>query len=133
MLAHEVHAATDVTGFGLLGHLHNLLRASGVAAELRADDVPLLALAAELASRDAVPGGTKRNLESVAPHTTFADRVDQVLRLLLADAQTSGGLLMAVPSDHVAGLLASLRERRTPAAAVIGKVVRGAPGAIAVV
>jgi selenide,water dikinase len=132
MLAHGAHAATDITGFGLLGHLHSLLRASGVAADLRSADVPLLKLALELASRGAVSGGTRRNAQSVEAAVTFADTVDPVLRIVLADAQTSGGLLIAVAADRVAALCADLRAAETPAAAVIGTVKDGEPGRITV-
>jgi len=132
MLAHGVHAATDVTGFGLLGHLHNLLRASGTAAEIRAGAVPLLPLALELAARGSVPGGTERNADSAQSHTTFHPDVDPVLRLLLADAQTSGGLLIAVPPDHADALRTALWSESTPAAAAIGTVTRGEPGRITV-
>jgi selenide, water dikinase len=128
-----IHAATDVTGFGLLGHLHSLLSASGVAAELRAAAVPLFPRARELGERGAVPGGTRRNLESVASAVEFAPAIDEVGRILLADAQTSGGLLIAVPEPALAGLLAALRREETPAAAVIGRVVAGPPGRIRVV
>jgi selenide, water dikinase len=127
-----VHAATDITGFGLLGHLHTLLEASGVAAELRAAAVPLLPRARELAERGAVPGGTTRNAESVADSTTFADGVDAPLRVLLADAQTSGGLLIAVAAERAAGLVAALEREGTPARAVIGRVVAGPAGRITV-
>jgi selenide, water dikinase len=128
-----VHAATDVTGFGLLGHLRSLLSASGVAAEVRAAAVPLYPRARELGERGAVPGGTRRNLESLASAVEFAAAIDEVGRVLLADAQTSGGLLIAVPEPALAGLLAALRREGTPAAAVIGRVVAGPPGRIRVV
>jgi selenide, water dikinase len=128
-----IHAATDVTGFGLLGHLTSLLSASGVAAEVRAAAVPLFPRARELGERGAVPGGTRRNLESLASAVEFAPAIDEVGRVLLADAQTSGGLLIAVPEPGVAGLLAALRREGTPAAVVIGRVVAGPPGRIRVV
>jgi selenide,water dikinase len=132
MLDVGVHAATDVTGFGLLGHLLTLLEASGAAAELEAAAVPLLPHAREAAERGAVPGGTKRNIASVAGAVSFAAGVDEAARLLLADAQTSGGLLIAVAPDRVDALVAALGRAATPAAAVIGRVVAGAPGRIAV-
>ena len=127
-----VHAATDVTGFGLLGHLHNMLAASGMSAELDAAAVPLLAKAAELAASGAVPGGTKRNREALAPHVTFNPAVAEPVRVLLFDAQTSGGLLIAVEADRVNTLLAALEREGTPAAARIGRITRGAPGTITV-
>ena len=132
MLAVGVHAATDVTGFGLLGHLHSLLQASGVAAEVRSAAVPLLPRAREMAERGAIPGGTTRNTQSLGDTVSFAAGVDRALRVLLADAQTSGGLLLAAPADRVDALVAALEHERTPAAAVIGRIVAGAPGRIAV-
>lgn len=132
MLAVGVSAATDVTGFGLLGHLNSLLRASGVAAELDADAVPELAGARELAAKGAVPGGTTRNRESVSGAVTYAARIGEAQRVLLADAQTSGGLLIVVPAARADALVAALRAERTPAAAVIGRVTAGAAGAITV-
>jgi selenide,water dikinase len=127
-----VHAATDVTGFGLLGHLHNMLAASGVAAEIDAAAVPLFPGAAELAARGAVPGGTERNREALAAHVTFAPGVPETTRVLLCDAQTSGGLLLAVPTDRADALIAALKKERTPAAARIGRVTDGRAGTIAV-
>jgi len=132
MLAVGVHAATDVTGFGLLGHLHNLLLASGVAAELASAAVPLLPHAREMAERGAIPGGTKRNAESLGDAVSFAAAVDPVTRLLLADAQTSGGLLLAVAPERGPTLVAALERERTPAAAVIGRIIVGTPGRIEV-
>ena len=132
MLSVGVNAATDVTGFGLLGHLHNMLSASGVAATLDATSVPLLAGAAEVVARGAIPGGTKRNREALSPHVTFAPGVSEVTRVLLFDAQTSGGLLIAVPENRVRGLVEALRSENTLVAASIGRIVKGVPGAIAV-
>lgn len=132
MLEHGAHAATDVTGFGLLGHLHNMLSASGVSAELDAAAVPLLAKAAALAEQGSIPGGTKRNREALSVQVVFDAAVPEPMRVLLFDAQTSGGLLIAVPEDRAAGLLAALKKERTPAAARIGRIVGGPPGRIAV-
>jgi|TARA_B100000809_G_C15051094_1_gene498958 selenide,water dikinase len=126
-----VISGTDVTGFGLLGHLHNLLRASGVAANLRSRDVPLISGARELVEAGHVPGGTKRNLEDLVESVSFADSVDDFSRTLLGDAQTSGGLLMCVSPDAVDALLLDL-EGRSPVAAVIGEVVAGTAGRISV-
>jgi selenide,water dikinase len=126
------HAATDVTGFGLLGHLHNMLVASGVSAEIDAAAVPLLPKAAALAEQGAIPGGTRRNREALATKVRFAAAVAEAIRVLLFDAQTSGGLLIAVPEGHVAQLLAALQKEKTPAAARIGRIVGGSPGTIAV-
>ncbi len=127
-----VHAATDVTGFGLLGHLHNMLMASGLAAELEAGSVPLLPQALELAERGAIPGGTKRNRDALATNVKFAAAVPEPLRVLLFDAQTSGGLLIAVDPDRASALVATLEREGTPAAAKIGRLARGVAGAMTV-
>lgn len=127
-----VHAATDVTGFGLLGHLHNMLIASGVAAEIEATEVPLLPKAVELAERGAIPGGTKRNTEALGPHVKIAAAIPEAVRTLLFDAQTSGGLLIAVDPDRASALLVALERERTPVAATIGRIARGIAGTISV-
>jgi selenide,water dikinase len=105
-LAAGARCATDVTGFGLLGHLFNLARASGVTAVVDSAAVPYLDGAVQAAREGFVSGGTRRNLAWVAPHTDFG-RADEVTRLLLADAQTSGGLLVAgeIPGAPVIGEL----------------------------
>jgi selenium donor protein len=119
----DAHACTDVTGFGLLGHLLEMLTASGVSAEVRADDVPLLDGAFELAVSGVVPGGTRDNAEHTAPHVRYGDGVAATTRLLLNDAQTSGGLLVAVAAGEADELVAALRERGVTSAARIGEVV----------
>jgi selenide,water dikinase len=122
-------AATDVTGFGLLGHLHRMLLASGVAAELDAGAVPLLdPRIVQLARRDVIPGGTKRNLAYVRPHADFGE-LPEPERAILADAQTSGGLLIAATDE--ASLETALRDHDVPFAR-IGTVLAGDPGHIAV-
>ncbi len=105
-LAAGARCATDVTGFGLLGHLHKLARASGVTAEVTAAAVPYLDGAREALADGYVSGGTRRNLDWVRPHADL-DAVDETEALLLADAQTSGGLLVAgeVPGYPVVGRL----------------------------
>jgi len=127
-----VHAATDVTGFGLLGHLRNMLVASGLAAELDAAVIPLFPNAVALAERGAIPGGSKRNRDALSPDVKFGDEVPEAIRVLLFDAQTSGGLLIAVDPDRAGTLVAALEREGTPAAARIGRLTRGAAGAITV-
>ncbi|HZG95357.1 MAG TPA: selenide, water dikinase SelD [Mycobacteriales bacterium] len=109
--------ATDVTGFGLLGHLYKLARASGVSAEIEASAIPYVDGARDAAGAGYVSGGTRRNLEWVKPDVTWGDGIDEIERLLLADAQTSGGLLVAgeVPGAPVIGWLVE----RGPAAIVV--------------
>jgi selenide,water dikinase len=131
MVAAGAHAATDVTGFGLLGHLHRMLSASGVAARLDAVAVPLLPGARALAVAGHIPGGTKRNLADLESHVTFEASVDETTRLLLADAQTSGGMLIAVPESSLAALLARLAGH-APVAAVVGAVDAGSAGRITI-
>jgi len=131
-LGERVHAATDVTGFGLLGHLHNMMNASGTAAELDAATVPLLPRAMELAERGTIPGGTKRNREALNAHVKFGAEVPEPLRVLLFDAQTSGGLLISVEAGQADALVNALEREGTPAAVRIGRVARGTPGSITV-
>jgi selenide,water dikinase len=126
-----VSAATDVTGFGLVGHLTTMLEASKVAAEIAFDALPILPHARNLASRGIVPGGTERNLEA-AGNVEWGAELSATDRYLCVDAQTSGGLLLAVPAENEAALLAALQEERTPVAVVIGRVVAGEPGRIRV-
>jgi selenide,water dikinase len=132
MIEVGVSAATDVTGFGLLGHLRNLLCASGTSASLWLDDVPILPAAGTYARRGLSPGGTRANHRFVAASVEYAPDVPLEDQLLLADAQTSGGLLIAVPEDRATALVAALSRRNTLARAVVGRVERGAPGAIRV-
>lgn len=104
-LAAGVESATDVTGFGLLGHLYKLCRASGISATIDSAGVPVLEGARESLAAGFVPGGSRRNLDWVAPHLGVADSVDDEDLLLLADAQTSGGLLVIgeIPDAVVIG------------------------------
>jgi selenide,water dikinase len=126
MLEAGAEAATDVTGFGLIGHLHRLLEASGVAAVLDAAAIPVLEGVLDLARADVIPGGTKRNHSYVAPHTDWGE-LTAPEQFVLADAQTSGGLLIA--STDGDGLARALSGRRVPFAE-IGRTEPGTPGAI---
>lgn len=118
-LARGVQAATDVTGFGLLGHLANILAGSGTGARLWLDRVPCLAGARALAAEGVVPGGTQRNL-AAATGVVWDAEIATADRLLLADAQTSGGLLLAVPPAVARALCRDLEAAGVPAAAEIG-------------
>ena len=121
--ARLVRAATDVTGFGLLGHLASMCRASGVSAELHAAGVPVLGRdVLALIEKGCVPGGTRQNLATAREIAVFEKPVPKTLRLLLADAQTSGGLLLCVPPRRLAAVLAVLRAHRTACAAIIGRI-----------
>jgi selenide,water dikinase len=120
-VAAGARAATDVTGFGLLGHLRNLARESGLAAEVRSEAVPALPGAlAVLEDGAGVSGGGRRNQEYAAGFTAFADGVSEAHRRLVCDPATSGGLLVAVPADRAEQI----------DGAVVGRMVEGEPGAI---
>jgi selenide,water dikinase len=117
------HALTDVTGFGLLGHLHSLARASGVGAEIDAAAVPAIpGVETLLADEGAVSGGSRRNRAYADDFTTWGDDVPAWRRRLVCDATTSGGLLVALPPDRAAAIPGP----------VVGRLVAGDPGAIAV-
>ncbi len=131
-----VEAATDITGFGLLGHLGEMIKASEVSAEIEMGAVPLLPGARRLARANVVPGGTQRNLTSAERFTRFGDALPED-RTLLADAQTSGGLLMAVAAPLAQALLQALEDEKE-SGVVVGRIVErdfsdGPTGSIAVV
>jgi selenide,water dikinase len=116
----------------LLGHLHHVALASGCATVLVAAAVPTFPAVRAHAEAGRVPGGSRRNLQYVTPVTRFDPGLGETDRLILADAQTSGGLLLAVPPENEAALLAGLREAGTPACAVIGEFTAGEAGHIEV-
>ncbi len=126
-----VSAATDITGFGFLGHLHEMTRAAGVRARIRLHDIPIFEEAWSLARQGAIPGGTQRNRASVEDVVSW-EGVEEAARVLLTDAQTSGGLLMAVPEARVDRLVRALRDHGTPAAAVVGEITGTGEGEITV-
>ena len=126
------HACTDVTGFGLLGHLREMAAASGLDAEIEAGAVPVLEPARELAAADVVPGGTLDNLEHVSPFIDWSSGLSRVDRLLLADAQTSGGLLIAVARERTEALLEALRSRGVTESRMIGRFTAAGGGRIRV-
>ena len=119
---HGAHAVTDVTGYGLLGHLREMLMASGVSAEVYADEVPTLPEVRSLIVADEVPGGTERNLASLEGDVRWHPAMDLTTRILLADAQTSGGLLIAIPPEDEAALRRALERNGAPAAATVGRI-----------
>ena len=122
-----VKAATDVTGFGLLGHLASMCRASGVGAEVVAEDVPALSPEVfNLIAKDCVPGGSRGNLEYIEGTVDWGD-TNEAHKVLLTDAQTSGGLLLCVPPRNLDTVRTLLIRRRTVSSAVIGRVVRSSP------
>ena len=113
MLKHDASAATDVTGFGLLGHLLEMCEASSVSAELHSADLPFIDGVQDLAERGIIPGGTKRNLEHVSKSVYFDPELLEVQRLMTADAQTSGGLLISIPEENTDDFISDF-EGKTP-------------------
>ncbi len=125
----SVRACTDVTGFGLLGHLHEMLEASAVGARLSAEKVPILDAARKHAAAGVIAGGSRANLETARKRVIFEGglEADEVTQLLLADAQTSGGLLASVAPRATERVIDGLRSAGTLAASIIGEVVGGEP------
>jgi selenide,water dikinase len=117
-------AAIDVTGFGLLGHLDAMCRASHVSAEINVRRVPVVGRQVfDLIAANCVPGGSRDNLAYANSYAGW-DGVSEAEKILLADAQTSGGLLLSVPERRAEDVLKLLKKMRTPCAAVIGSIVR---------
>ncbi|MDF1558883.1 MAG: selenide, water dikinase SelD [Bacteroidales bacterium] len=127
---YTVHACTDVTGFGLIGHLSEVTVASGVNIELFADRVPLFPETANLAAAGIIPGGTTNNLSYYSRHVNWGEEIPVITRTLLCDAQTSGGLLVTVPAGETERLLAELREAGLLSAAHIGNCTARGEGTI---
>lgn len=124
------HALTDVTGFGLLGHLRNVVTASQVSARIYLDRVPVLSPAWEYVRAGISPGGTHANHRFLADWVTYADDLKKEDQLILCDAQTSGGLLASVAAEQADALLASLHDRGVTDAAMIGNIEQSPPGRI---
>ena len=127
----DAHACTDVTGFGLLGHLLGMMRGSGTSAVIHSDSVPLIDHAYDLAASGIVPGGTKSNLDYTAPYTTYDKRISKVQRYLLNDAQTSGGLLVSLPEKDAQNFITEMNSRKE-IAIIIGEVAEKKDSYIAV-
>jgi selenide,water dikinase len=132
MVEAGVKGATDITGFGLLGHLHEMLHRSCVSGTLALSKIPFISGARELA-KSCIPGGTRANLKYVNDKIVWGDGITEDEKLILADAQTSGGLLISVAADKLDGLLAGLTARGVETRAVIGEVIEGEAGKINVV
>jgi selenide,water dikinase len=128
-----VHSATDVTGFGLMGHLQSMVRGSRVGAEIQLGKVPVLPGVWELLEQGVAPGGTHRNLQSVAGSAQWHPDLSEQEQLLLCDAQTSGGLLIAVAADKQDELLAELKSTGVAGAVVVGRVTEEPVGQIKVI
>lgn len=121
------HAATDVTGFGLLGHALIMARGSGVGIAFQASAIPYLKGALELSVQNLIPGGSFRNREFVGEKAQVDPSIPEALAMIFFDAQTSGGLLIAVAPEKVEMLLERLRKSGVSTVAVIGRVIEGEP------
>jgi selenide,water dikinase len=130
MLAHNAHAATDITGFGLLGHAAEMARASHVGIEIEAKAVPLFPRVLELIDLDFVPAGTEGNLMYHGEFTSYADHVTGAIRVALSDAMTSGGLLIAAEPHEIRKMYMQLEPTHT--CAVIGRITEDGDGTISV-
>ena len=119
-----VKTATDVSGFGLLGHLNEICEASKVSAEIKYDDLPLLPGVNKLAFDGIIPGGTKRNLSFATSFTYFHDQITKIQQLISADAQTSGGLLISLPPDSAKIFIKKFNERSPIKAQEIGNIIK---------
>jgi cysteine desulfurase len=121
MLSFPVSACTDITGFGLLGHLKEMTAGSGVEANLHASHVPLLLNVEQLAAAGIVPGGTRNNMEYLSQYVTWDENISEVMKIILCDAQTSGGLLISIPEKSAHELLRKLKAVAI-SASVIGRI-----------
>jgi selenide,water dikinase len=133
MIEAGVQCATDVTGFGLMGHLGEMAIQSGVTIEVRAADVPLFDGVRELLGQGVISGAIERNREFAARLVERKSGVPDDLETVLYDPQTSGGLLMCVEAGRADAVLARLRERGVAAAAIIGRVTEKSPGRIVLI
>ncbi len=127
-----VKACTDITGFGFLGHLFLMLKASQVGAKIYASAVPVWDKAAEYAEMGLIPGGATENRNFLKDHISFAPSIDDITQDILFDPQTSGGLLICVPPEKLDLLLKALKQEKTLSSAVVGEVTAGPAGTIRV-
>jgi len=119
----EVNACTDITGYGLLGHIKEICEFSDVNAILDFDAIPFIDNVLELAEQGIIPGGSKRNLDCFQSHVKFDDKIKKIEQLMLADAQTSGGLLISVSPENSKKLIEELKKEKCLINKKIGKIV----------
>ena len=123
MLSVGINACTDITGYGLLGHLYELVHASNVGAKIFLSKVPVIDCAWELAKQKIVPGGTLANLKFIEDKVDWDKRITEEAKLILSDAQTSGGLLISVSKERERNLLDRLISKGVPNPVVIGEII----------
>ena len=124
MVKHGATAATDVTGFGLLGHLWEMCQASCVSVEINFDGLPFINGIYDLVKNNVVPNGTKRNLNNISDKVNFHKRLGKTEQLMVADSQTSGGLLIAMPKEKTESFLKDFEGKTPYKAHIIGKCVK---------
>ncbi len=129
----EVRACTDVTGFGLLGHLYEMISSSGVSAKIEINKVPIWERAVEFADIGMMPAGLQENKKFLEGKLSFPSSINSSLLDLLFDPQTSGGLLIAVSPHHLDELLENLKKNKTPISAIVGEVIEGTPSKILII
>ncbi len=122
MLKYDVHAATDITGFGLCGHASQMAEGSGVTLTIEESDLPILPGAIDLCRAGMIPGGGNRNRDYYAPRVHIADEIGEEMAYLVFDPQTSGGLLISLSEDDATKLLGDLQQLGNRDAAIIGRV-----------
>ncbi|MCX6268747.1 MAG: selenide, water dikinase SelD [Bacteroidetes bacterium] len=125
MAGFSVNACTDVTGFGLLGHLKEMVCGAGVQAILDTKMIPFMEAAWEYAAAGSIPGGTRNNLDYVKEFVQWKDATPELMKFILADAQTSGGLLISLPENQADLLIRRLQDAGNHDAAIIGKILAG--------
>lgn len=131
---HQVHACTDITGFGLLGHLHEMTVASGVSARIYSEQIPLIPGCLDFVAMGIIPEGTYTNRKFYAQWLKNVSGGDDTMEMVLADPQTSGGLLIAAPPETVKAILDEIKELAYPlACSDIGEIVAGKEGVVKLV
>ena len=118
----EVNAATDITGYGLLGHLSEMCKGSNVSAEIHSSEIPFINGTTELAERGFIPGGSKQNFKTSENYTKFSESMSEIEKFILADAQTSGGLLVSLSENQANEFLNRFRDETGMEASIIGKI-----------
>ncbi len=136
MLEVGVNSATDITGFGFLGHLHNMMKESAVSAKVYLDSIPVWPLVHDLVekrTRKVVAGGLNKNRQYLSDSVSFGDSTGQTKQTVLFDPQTSGGLLISVPKEKSNELVNLLKKKETAVHSIVGEVIHGVAGFIEVV
>ena len=121
--SNDIHACTDITGFGLLGHLNEMCESSNLTAKININNIPLIHGTLELAKKGIYPGGTKKNLRFIQKKVSFNSKVDECYKYIAADAQTSGGLLISCNPKDTENVIKELNENSIYESKIIGKFI----------